>query len=291
MAPPPVAGRGRMPEVEVLGDVDRWSLQRLFARFPFESCVLSARVAAAGSLHPSRLGGDVLGVRDPRSGNVRSACFVGGSVVPVSREPDDLVALGRAVGRRHRRATEIVGQAGALRLLWHEAEPGWGPARTVRWNQPLLVLDRPARVAPDPLVRRAVPADLDAYLPAAAAMFTGELGVSPFVGGGESAYRARLASVIGSGRAFVRTDDTGRVVFKAEIGAVSDDAAQVQGVWVDPAARGRGLGAAGVAAVVREGLRLAPAVSLYVNDFNAPARRVYARLGFTEIDALATVLF
>jgi uncharacterized protein len=81
------------------------------------------------------------------------------------------------------------------------------------------------------------------------------------------------------------------VLFKAEIGAVSADTAQVQGVWVDPAFRGRGLGAAGVAAVVAQGLRLAPAVSLYVNDFNHAARRVYARLGFAEVGTLATILF
>jgi hypothetical protein len=47
-----------------------------------------------------------------------------------------------------------------------------------------------------------------------------------------------------------------------------------------------------MAAVVQEALRsVAPVVSLYVNDFNAPARAVYQKVGFTELATLASVLF
>jgi predicted GNAT family acetyltransferase len=47
-----------------------------------------------------------------------------------------------------------------------------------------------------------------------------------------------------------------------------------------------------MAAVVRDALRrVAPTVSLYVNDYNTPARRVYARCGFREVGSFATVLF
>ena len=82
------------------------------------------------------------------------------------------------------------------------------------------------------------------------------------------------------------------MLFKAEIGAVTDRACQIQGVWVDPQLRGAGMGAAGMAAVVSECLRsVAPVVSLYVNDFNLPARRVYDRVGFQQVGTFASVLF
>jgi uncharacterized protein len=94
-----------------------------------------------------------------------------------------------------------------------------------------------------------------------------------------------------AGRAFARIE-TGRVLFKAELGAVSGRAAQIQGVWVDPAHRGRGLGTFGTAAVVTEALRsVAPTVSLYVNDFNLPARRAYERVGLRNVGTFASVLF
>ncbi len=36
---------------------------------------------------------------------------------------------------------------------------------------------------------------------------------------------------------------------------------------------------------------IAPVVSLYVNDYNAPARAVYRRVGFSEVGRYASVLF
>jgi predicted GNAT family acetyltransferase len=73
---------------------------------------------------------------------------------------------------------------------------------------------------------------------------------------------------------------------------VSDGVCQVQGVWVDPRFRGRRLSESGMAAVVqlaRE--QIAPVVSLYVNDYNTPARKAYASVGFREHGSFATVLF
>jgi predicted GNAT family acetyltransferase len=82
------------------------------------------------------------------------------------------------------------------------------------------------------------------------------------------------------------------VIFKAEIGAVCRAACQIQGVWVAPAHRGRGIGTAGTAAVVEYArTAIAPVVSLYVNDFNAPARAAYRRVGFRDAGRYASVLF
>jgi predicted GNAT family acetyltransferase len=47
-----------------------------------------------------------------------------------------------------------------------------------------------------------------------------------------------------------------------------------------------------MAAVLRYALAdVAPIVSLYVNDFNTPARRAYLKVGFKEVGAFTSVLF
>jgi hypothetical protein len=47
-----------------------------------------------------------------------------------------------------------------------------------------------------------------------------------------------------------------------------------------------------MAAVVDHALeRVAPAVCLYVNDYNAPARAVYRKVGFEEYGTFMSVLF
>ena len=121
-------------------------------------------------------------------------------------------------------------------------------------------------------------------------MFTEELGVSPHVAPGTKAFFARLHGLVAAGRALAVFDFRGQVVFKAEIGAVTAHTAQVQGVWVRPDLRGRGIGTAALATVFDHALQLAPTVSLYVNDFNAAALRVYERLGMRRCATLRTVL-
>ena len=156
--------------------------------------------------------------------------------------------------------------------------------------QPLLAIDRDPLPVPHPGVRVARPEDLPAVLPASAAMFEEEVGYSPYTGG-DRGYRDRVATLVDAGRCLVLTDDRGRVVFKADLGSVAGGVAQVQGVWVDPAHRGRGLAVPCMAAAVRLARRSTPVVSLYVNDFNGPARAAYARVGFREVGLFASVLF
>jgi hypothetical protein len=155
----------------------------------------------------------------------------------------------------------------------------------------VLALSGPAAVPADRLVRRVRLDELNVLMPACVAMFTEEVGVSPIGADGGAAYRARVAELIRAGRAFARIEN-GQVIFKAEVGSATPHACQVQGVWVNPERRGEGLAAAGMATVVAEAQRsIAPVVSLYVNDFNAPARAAYRRAGFAQVDTFMSVLF
>jgi uncharacterized protein len=184
-----------------------------------------------------------------------------------------------------------VGPAAAVAPMWDLLAPYWGPPRDHRPDQPLMAIDGPPAVPPEPLVRPVRPAELEILMPAAVAMFTEEVGVSPLRVDGGAGYRARVAELVRSGQSLAWIQD-GTVLFKAEIGAVSRAACQVQGVWVAPAHRGRGIGTAGTAAVVEYARNaLAPVVSLYVNGFNVPARAAYRRVGFHEVGRFASVLF
>ena len=57
---------------------------------------------------------------------------------------------------------------------------------------------------------------------------------------GSGDYRRRVTGLLRQGRALGIVDERGDVVFKADIGAVSERTCQVQGVWVRPDRRGRG---------------------------------------------------
>ncbi|WP_329027823.1 GNAT family N-acetyltransferase [Streptomyces sp. NBC_00690] len=256
---------------------------------PVTNAFVTSRVQVAG-LDPWRLGGEMWGWYT--DGRLRSLCYSGANLVPICATPEAVRAFADRARRAGRRCSSIVGPAEPTALLWRLLEPNWGPARDVRPHQPLMVTDHvPADIAPDPYVRRIRKDEMEVIMPACVAMFTEEVGVSPMAGDGGLLYQARVAELVGAGRSFARIDD-GRVVFKAEIGAATSQVCQVQGVWVDPEHRGRGLSETGMAAVLRYALAdIAPVVSLYVNDYNTAARAAYRRVGFEETGAFMSVLF
>ena len=56
--------------------------------------------------------------------------------------------------------------------------------------------------------------------------------------------------------------------------------------------RGQGLAAPMMASVVEQTMvDHAPFVTLYVNDFNAPAMATYGRIGMERVGTFATILF
>lgn len=261
----------------------------ILGREPVENAFVTSRVQIAG-LDPWRLGGEMWGWY--ADGELRSLCYAGANLVPVCAGPDAVRAFADRARRTGRRCSSIVGPAEATGLLWQLLEPSWGPARDVRSRQPLMVMEQPSTaVSADPRVRRIRKDEMDVIMPACVAMFTEEVGISPMTGDGGLLYQARVAELVASGRSFARVQD-GKVVFKAEIGAATSRACQIQGVWVAPEFRGRGHSETGMAAVVAYALRdVAPLVSLYVNDFNTAARASYHRVGFREVGAFMSVLF
>lgn len=285
------AGRRPGEATRVLDGPDLADTLAVLHRDPVANAFVATRVEAVG-LDPWRLGGEMWGWFD-QDGRLESLCYAGANLVPINAGPQAVVAFAERARRQGRRCSSIVGPADSTAALWALLQRSWGPAREVRGHQPLMAATEPAtEVAPDPLVRRVRRDEIDLLMPACVAMFTEEVGISPLAGDGGLLYQARVAELVGGGRSFARISEQGEVVFKAEIGAVTQGACQIQGVWVAPAHRGRRISESGMAAVLEIALReVAPVVSLYVNDYNLPARAAYHRVGFREVGAFMSVLF
>ncbi|RAY12565.1 GNAT family N-acetyltransferase [Actinomadura craniellae] len=278
---------GSLP-VRVLDDRYRDEVLSILDSDPVENVFVASRVHAAG-LEPGHLGAQMWGYL--RDGRLTSLCYSGANLIPIAATGEALRAFAERARAQGRRCSSIVGPLPAVAELWDLLEPYWGPARAIRTAQPVLATSQVARVAADPAVRRVRMAEFDIVYPACVAMFTEEVGVSPHSGDGGMLYRSRVAELIRAGRSFARIEN-GRVLFKAEVGAVTPYACQVQGVWVHPDLRGRGLSVPGMAALVAEALRtIAPTVTLYVNDYNVRARAAYEHVGFAEVGTFMSVLF
>ena len=284
----PRRSRSRDVRIRLLTADDRTELDALISRDPITHCFVAARLAS-GNFDAWSIGGEVFGAYE--DDRLVSALYAGANLIPIETTDASRELFANQLRKNGRRCSSMVGEADEVLALWSALESKWGPARDVRANQPLLVMDRDPSVPVDGQVRAVRIGELDTLLPACIAMFTEEVGISPLSGGAQAAYRARIAELIASGQAFARFDDAG-VVFKAEVGAATKDVCQVQGVWVRPELRGQGLGAPGMAAVVALArATIAPTVSLYVNHYNDAARAMYDRVGFTLHSTFATILF
>ena len=123
-------------------------------------------------------------------------------------------------------------------------------------------------------------------MPAAAAMFTEEIGYPPYWGSG-TAYRQGIAGLITRGHTFVRVED-GEVVFKADVGSVGLGVARSRGCGGPGPARAgtrRAGHGGGGRAVIGE---IAPVATLS-STTSTPPRGNLSRVGFTS-GQLATVL-
>lgn len=274
--------------VRVLGNDDLAALISVVLKNPIENLFIGSRVSMGG-LDPFTLGCEVWGFE--RHGEIVALCHNGTNLVVANADAEAINAFAQRIGPRSGTAS-IMGPAGPTLALWRrlcELWPrGWGHPREMRPEQPLMVLRDPSHVAPDPRVRAMTFDDFDAYYRAAVAMYTEEVGVSPTIGGGD--YRYYVQRLIREKLAFGIIED-GEVIFKADVGASTGLFAQVQGVWMAPSHRGRGLSAPAMTAVddiLSERFR---AVSLYVNSFNSVARALYRRVGYVEIGTFATILY
>ena len=164
------------------------------------------------------LGGEIWGYHE--GNELISICHAAANLAPVLGTPESLDAFAARALAQGRTCGSIMGPEDEVRHLWRILGPEWGPARSIRPQQPFMVLDGAPAVQPSPDVRRVRPDELDILYPACVAMYTEELGVSPEANGGARLYRARVAQLIAKGHAFAHIDGDA-VVFKAELGAVT----------------------------------------------------------------------
>jgi predicted GNAT family acetyltransferase len=127
-------------------------------------------------------------------------------------------------------------------------------------------------------MRRATIEDLDQIAPVQAALAQLESGVSPLDVDPEG-FRARYARRIEMGRVWV-LEEGGRLIFKADVQADTPDVVYLEGIWVNPAERGRGIGRKCLRQLCRDLLVRSTSVCVLVNEDRERAHTFYRMCNF-----------
>lgn len=198
---------------------------------------------------------------------------------------DEIETVSQLVAReilsRNSYLRAVISPAAIVEPIWRHLEPHFDPPTVVRLRQPVYRLPLRASSAALTHVRHSRIADLDLLVPACAAMHREEIGIDPLVRDAYG-YHQRVRDLVEQHRSFVWIEDGG-IAFKCEISAETADSAQLMGVWTAPELRRRGYARRGLEEICGHLVRQGRTVTLFVNDFNLPARRLYEHLGFEQI--------
>ncbi|MFL5924519.1 MAG: GNAT family N-acetyltransferase [Gaiellaceae bacterium] len=210
-------------------------------------------------------------------------CHVGTNLVPSGSGCGAFAGVDGAS-----RARLVIGEENAVGDFWAAAHERLPSPREDRPGQPVYVLEEPPEPGETPL-RAATHDDFELLVPACAEAHREELGINPLERDPES-FRWRTRAQIEDGRSWLWVED-GTILFKAEASAWTASAVQLQQVWVDPRARGRGYAQRGMRDLCRLLLERVPAVCLFVRAENAPAIRVYEKVGMRHTISYRSLVF
>ncbi|TXD39049.1 GNAT family N-acetyltransferase [Lujinxingia vulgaris] len=216
--------------------------------------------------------------------------LAGRLVMVEAHDPSRCSEFGAFFLRRGTYFQHIVSRRACAEAFWRTYSAESSVQARLIQHQQLYVLT-PAELAgggePSGL-RRARQDELEAIFLASARMHREETLEDPLERDPEG-FRRHVRYRIENGRTFSWFDDR-RLLFKADISTRGSLGAQISGVYTDPLHRNQGIATRAMrdlcALLFAQGL---PRITLYVNESNEAACRVYRRVGFRYCEPYQTV--
>lgn len=193
-------------------------------------------------------------------------------VVPMG-EPEGVAGLVSTV-RELGGAAWMVGESAATTVLagaLSEIEPALA-------RRQLLMMLESVRPGPSVQVRRAVLGDLPWISEAARIVNEEDLGPGVIEFDGLT-FTRKIEASIAAGAEWLAPGRT----YRAKVGTVCREGAQLGGVWVPPERRGRGIGQYATRALCSHLLEHVPRITLHVDETNTRAVRCYQAVGFQAV--------
>ncbi|MCA1629383.1 MAG: GNAT family N-acetyltransferase [Acidobacteria bacterium] len=210
-------------------------------------------------------------------GRLEGVALVGHVTQLDARTDAALTAFARAA-QACRAAHVIMGEEDVVRAFWDRYAPA-GQTPRLACRERLLEQRYPLTArAPVGELRPALPEELPLVAPVQARMAEEECGVDPLSVDPEG-FHARCARRIARGRTWVVVE-AGRLAFKAEVMAETPETVYVEGVYVEPGARGAGFGRRCLSQLGRALLARSRAICLLVNERNTEALAFYLNAGY-----------
>lgn len=261
--------------VYLLTDEHRDEVLAFLAIRPLHTVVMAGFIHDNGVKNPLNRG-TFHAYRDP-SGRLQGVALIGHATLFETHTEDALEAFANLARRCHN-AHVIMGEQEKIERFWsYYAKTMQSPrllCRELLFEQrwPVEIFEEVSGL------RLATLDDLKHVMPVQAQMAFEEGGVNPLEMDAYG-FRLRYARRIEQGRVWVWIED-GRLIFKADIISATPQVNYIEGVYVNPAERGKGYGLRCISQLSRKLLTRTRALCLLVSDQNQRAQAFYRRSGY-----------
>jgi predicted GNAT family acetyltransferase len=260
-----------------LTEKDRKEVLAFLAERPIHTVCMAGFIRDNGLVSPHNRG-TFYGCRNSE-GRLEGVALIGHATLIEARTLRAMQELG-LIAQTYPRTHMILGEKERVEQFWnYYADEGQQMRLACR---ELLFEVRQAMQVREEVegLRRATIDDLDKIAPVQAAMAEMESGINPMEVDPEG-FRARCARRIEMGRVWMLEED-GRLVFKADIQADTPDVIYLEGVWVNPSERGKGIGRKCLKQICRDLLTRTKSVCVLMNEENERAHTFYRMCNFKK---------
>ena len=283
----PVAFRSPVSEplnVKRLTAEDEGEVMAFLNERPIHTFGMAGFIRSNGVVSPHNLG-EFYACRD-EEGELQGVALIGRYILVETRSDAAIEAFAH-LAQNCRNAHMLLGEQDQVATFWNYYADG-GQSPRLNCREYLFELRWPVEVkAAVPGLRLATVEDLDLIVPAHARIAFDESGIDPLQVDPER-FRQRCARRIELGQSWVLVE-AGRLIFKAEVLSDTPEIIYLEGIWVDPQERGRGIGSRCLSQLNRSFLLRSKAVCLLVNEKAQSARAFYEKAGYKFISYYDTI--
>jgi uncharacterized protein len=281
----PIAPAPDLSRICRLADEDEWEVLRFLSLRPVHTVVMKSFVIDNG-IESELNRGEFYGYRNA-DGTLEGVALIGHATLVEARTDDAMFAIAITARRSTTPIKLVMSDGEAVQSFWkYYSVNGEEPRLTC--TEELFELAFPLLVSKcEWALRFATSDELETIASAQAEVALLESGIDPMVSDREG-FLKRVATRIDQNRVFVVTQN-GKLVFKADVVAQTDDVAYLEGVYVHPDYRGQGIGSDCLREV---GLRLLTEVQnvcLLSNTEFKSAHRSFMQAGFRNTDRCTTL--
>lgn len=221
-----------------------------------------------------------------KAGQLQGVALIGRYILFETRSDAAIEAFAH-LAQDCRNAHMLLGEQGEVETFWRYYADG-GQSPRLYGREYLFEQRCPVELKQEMAgLRLATMDELDLIVPAHAQIAYDESGIDPLLVDAKG-FRERCARRIEMGQSWVLVEN-GRLLFKAEVVTDTPETIYLEGIWVDPLERGKGIGSRCMSQLSRSFLKRSSSVCVLVNEKFKSAQAFYKKAGFKFISHYDTI--